>query len=160
MEAQPCGRGHFAKPWQMWPAGVVSWREVASFALCKPRTWAGCFWQVGITKLVQCFVTAQTFLKGLSKSWRTFDLPSCGKAGGVWGRLLTVEDVFCVFLSHSHTYTRTEPCLVTRAWGLTTEITQRGSHKEMGFQCRHPRPGTLSHLASAYLLANGEVCVG
>lgn len=106
------------------------------------------------------FVTAQTFLKGLSKSWRTFDLPSCGKAGGVWGCLLTVEDVFCVFLSHSHTYTRTEPFLVTRAWGLTTEVIQRGSHKEMGLQCHHPRPGTLFHLASAYLLANGEACVG
>lgn len=79
------------------------------------------------------FVTAQTFLKGLSKSWRTFDLPSCGKAGGVWGCLLTVEDVFCVFPSRSHTYTRTEPFLVTGTWVLTTEVIQRKSHKEWDF---------------------------
>lgn len=53
------------------------------------------------------FVTAQTFLKGLSKSWRTFDLPSCGKAGGVLGPLVDCRGCllcFPVSLTHVHTH--------------------------------------------------------
>lgn len=90
VEAQPCGHGHSAKPLQTWLPGVVSLGEVASFALCKLRGMGWVFWQVEIRKVVQCcwqllgLVTAQTFLKGLSKSWRTLELPSRERQVVVW----------------------------------------------------------------------------
>jgi len=68
-------------PWSLSKAlahmAVVPLREVASFAFCKPGGMGWIFWQMEIRKVMQCcwqllgLVTAQTFLKGLSKSWRT-----------------------------------------------------------------------------------------
>lgn len=103
-------------PWPLgkpWPSSGISWQEVACSAVCKPRCMGWGFCQVEMMKVMQCYrqllglLIAQTFLKGLSRSWRSSELPSCGRWVVIWAVCLLLS-MSCVFL---HTPASTHPTL-------------------------------------------------
>lgn len=116
-----------------WASSGISWQEVASSALCKPRGTGWGFWQVEMRKVMQChqqlfsLLMAQTFLKGLSRSWRSSKLPSCGRWVVIWAVCLPLR-MSCVFL---HTPTSTHPTLSFgyKSQLFMTEATQRRNHE-------------------------------
>lgn len=56
-----------------------------------------CHWQLfGL-------LMAQTFLKGLSRSWRSSELPSRGRWVVMWAVCLLLRKSLCVF-AHTHLY--------------------------------------------------------
>lgn len=91
-----------------WASSGISWQEVACSVFCKPRCLAWGFWQVEMRKVMQChwqllgLLMAQTFLKGLSRSWRSSELPSCGMWVVIWALCLLLR-MSCVF-THTHLY--------------------------------------------------------
>lgn len=109
----------------------VSLGEVASFALCKPGGMGRVVWQVQIRKVVQCrwqlfgLVTAQTFLKGLSKSWRSLELPSCERQVLFWAAccLLRMSSVF-----YTHPYPH--PLAPPYPRGYQSPVIDHGSYSK------------------------------
>lgn len=132
METHPCGCGHSANPGSLGYSGI-SWQEVACGALNRPRCMGWGFWQVEMRKMIEChwqllgLLMAQTFLKGLSGSWRSSELPSCGRWVVIWAVCLLLR-ISCVFL---HTPTSTHPILSFgyKSQLLLTEAIQKRNHE-------------------------------
>lgn len=137
-----------------WASSGISWQEVACSALCEPRCMGWGFWQVELGKVMQChwqlfgLLMVQIFLKGLSRSWRSSEFPSCGRWVVIWAVCLLLR-MSCVFL---HTPTSTHPTLSLgyKSQLLITETIQRRNHEgnwtlwKLDFiQC--PPPACVQH---------------